>query len=151
MFSVPPSKEAPAHENLDPSKDTSDPTPFQIKALHLASLVDPKNLKELEKMGGADGLIAALGSDATKGLQFDDGAVKEKAGEREVGGDVQHEMGVVRSVKATIEDRQRVYGCNAVPSRKSKSLLMLMWLAFKDKILVSSLLPNPRIHTSCWS
>ena len=36
----------------------------------------------------------------------------------------------------SIHDRRRVYGSNYVASRKSKSLLLLMWLAFKDKILV---------------
>ncbi|KAI0067278.1 calcium-translocating P-type ATPase [Artomyces pyxidatus] len=37
---------------------------------------------------------------------------------------------------ATLEDRQRVYGHNVLPSRSSKSLLSLMWTALKDKVLV---------------
>jgi len=37
----------------------------------------------------------------------------------------------------TIEDRRRVYGSNVLPVCKSKYLLQLMWLALKDKVLVS--------------
>ena len=38
---------------------------------------------------------------------------------------------------APIEERERVYGKNVLPTRKTKSLLQLMWLALKDKVLVS--------------
>ncbi|KDQ57233.1 hypothetical protein JAAARDRAFT_35849 [Jaapia argillacea MUCL 33604] len=37
---------------------------------------------------------------------------------------------------ATLEDRKRIYGTNILPQRASKSLLLLMWLALKDKVLV---------------
>ncbi|KAH9902643.1 calcium-translocating P-type ATPase [Cubamyces lactineus] len=37
---------------------------------------------------------------------------------------------------ATLQDRRRVYGENTLPTRKTKSLLELMWLALKDKVLV---------------
>ena len=37
----------------------------------------------------------------------------------------------------SVEDRQRGYGSNILPARKSKSLLQLMWLALKDEVLVS--------------
>ncbi|THH15336.1 hypothetical protein EW146_g5119 [Bondarzewia mesenterica] len=37
---------------------------------------------------------------------------------------------------ATMEVRRRVYGENVLPIRKSKSLLLLMWLALKDKVLI---------------
>jgi P-type Ca2+ transporter type 2C len=39
---------------------------------------------------------------------------------------------------ATLEDRHHVFGENVLPSRKTKSLLQLMWLALKDKVLVST-------------
>lgn len=39
---------------------------------------------------------------------------------------------------ATMEDRHRVFGENVLPTRKTKSLLQLMWLALKDKVLVSN-------------
>ncbi|KAI0789888.1 calcium-translocating P-type ATPase [Abortiporus biennis] len=37
---------------------------------------------------------------------------------------------------APLEERLRVYGENVLPQRKTKSLLQLMWLALKDKVLV---------------
>ena len=37
---------------------------------------------------------------------------------------------------APLSERYRVFGENVLPSRRSKSLLQLMWLALKDKVLV---------------
>ncbi|KAF9000698.1 calcium-translocating P-type ATPase [Cyathus striatus] len=37
---------------------------------------------------------------------------------------------------APLVDRRRVYGENVLPQRASKSLLQLMWLAMKDKVLI---------------
>ncbi|KAI0671871.1 calcium-translocating P-type ATPase [Trametes maxima] len=37
---------------------------------------------------------------------------------------------------ADLTERRRVFGENTLPTRKTKSLLQLMWLALKDKILV---------------
>ncbi|TFK40151.1 Ca-transporting ATPase [Crucibulum laeve] len=37
---------------------------------------------------------------------------------------------------ATIEERKKVYGENVLPQRASKTLLQLMWLALKDKVLI---------------
>ncbi|KAG6888833.1 hypothetical protein C0995_005708 [Termitomyces sp. Mi166 len=39
-------------------------------------------------------------------------------------------------LKASVDERRRVYGPNLLPKRPSKSLLFLMWLALKDKVLV---------------
>ena len=38
--------------------------------------------------------------------------------------------------KTSIEDRKRIFGQNFIPQRPSKTLLQLMWLALKDKVLV---------------
>jgi len=43
---------------------------------------------------------------------------------------------------ASIEDRRRIYGQNVLPQRPSKSLLLLMWLALQDKVLVSPRIPT---------
>ena len=37
---------------------------------------------------------------------------------------------------ADIDERKRVFGANVLPTRETKSLLQLMWLALKDKVLV---------------
>jgi Ca2+-transporting ATPase len=56
-----------------------------------------------------------------------------------LGGDVPAEFQSSEKVYRTpIEDRQRIFGQNILPRRPSKSLLQLMWLALKDKVLVSS-------------
>lgn len=113
---------------LDPEKDQTDPTPFREKPSRLAMLVDPKSLDDLEKIGGIDGLLDGLGVNGKKGLPSDE--------EGQIGG----EGGGGLQWKASIEERRRVYGRNDLPDRKSKSLLLLMWLAFKDKVLVSQTL-----------
>ncbi|KAL7420199.1 plasma membrane calcium [Cryptotrichosporon argae] len=102
--------------HIDPDKDDTDPAPFREKPSRLAMLVDPKSLQDLENIGGIDGLLDGLGIDATKGV-----------------GETRHEG---QQYKASIEDRQRVYGRNDLPERQSKSIWMLMWLAFKDKVLI---------------
>ena len=38
---------------------------------------------------------------------------------------------------ATLDERRKVYGQNVLPHKPSKSLLALMWIALKDKVLVS--------------
>ncbi len=43
--------------------------------------------------------------------------------------------------EASLEERRRVYGANILPTRKTKSLLQLMWLALKDKVLVRQVSP----------
>ncbi|KAF5371839.1 hypothetical protein D9615_009535 [Tricholomella constricta] len=40
------------------------------------------------------------------------------------------------TMNASIDERRRVFGPNILPTRPSKSLLQLMWLALKDKVLV---------------
>ncbi|KAG6837246.1 hypothetical protein H0H93_012641 [Arthromyces matolae] len=39
-------------------------------------------------------------------------------------------------MNVSMDERRRVYGPNVLPTRPSKSLLYLMWLALKDKVLV---------------
>lgn len=43
---------------------------------------------------------------------------------------------------ASLDERRRVYGHNVLPHRATKSLLALMWLALKDKVLVRTCFPN---------
>ncbi|KAI0342676.1 calcium-translocating P-type ATPase [Trametopsis cervina] len=50
--------------------------------------------------------------------------------------DGKDKMGSGEAYAATMDDRRRVFGENVLPSRKTKSLLQLMWLALKDKVLV---------------
>ncbi|CAE6514845.1 unnamed protein product [Rhizoctonia solani] len=130
-----PEEEPPHH--IDPSADTTDPTPFEQKPLVLASLLDPKSLPSLESIGGSEGLLRGIGTDSNLGLRSwqyadsgqDHDPEKGQGGGAGAGGDTPQ-------TRATVEDRRRVYGVNVMPSRKSKGLLLLMWLALKDKVLV---------------
>ncbi|RPD74953.1 calcium-translocating P-type ATPase [Lentinus tigrinus ALCF2SS1-7] len=65
--------------------------------------------------GGEDGGGVPLGESASEiGVDVEDGPTYD----------------------ANLDERRRVYGVNVLPIRKTKSLLQLMWLALKDKVLV---------------
>lgn len=125
--------------HLDLAQDAHiDPAPFTFRPYHLASLVDPKNLSALEAMGGIIGLVEGIGVNPTIGLNIAGTAPQPEetpvvaATDHTEKGDI-HES---PSISGTVEDRQRVYGPNSLPVRISRSLLELMWLALKDRVLV---------------
>lgn len=132
-------------------EDNADPSPFGFGPSRLASLVDPKNLDSLTELGGVDGLIKSLGTHLHHGLSSESLCQKIASSKTEHvvddgggGGGGDGEYGSSRKAsshpqdpfKTTFEDRKRVYGVNILPVRRSKSLLLLMWLALKDKVLV---------------
>ena len=110
--------------HLDPDKDTTDPTPFREKPSRLAMLVDPKSLADLEKIGGTPGLLDGLGIHGSKGVL--DGSDSSQGTQSSSGA----QWGV------SMDKRREIYGRNDLPARQSKSLLLLMWLAFKDYVLI---------------
>ncbi|WRT66112.1 calcium-translocating P-type ATPase, PMCA-type [Kwoniella shivajii] len=120
--------------HLDPDKDTTDPTPFKEKPSRLAMLVDPKSLEDLEKIGGVKGLLHGLGVDGKKGLNGGTSEGKVETGaprsSSEMPGSNEPQW------RTGMDDRRRIYGKNELPERVSKSLLQLMWIAFKDKVLI---------------
>lgn len=184
---------------LDLTQDENiDAGPFAFKPYQLASLVDPKNLPALVKMGGVRGLLKGLGTHRKRGLSarsfehesqseherlhgllLHTGDGRPGAGSDTVGagagasqrhdplppgGDSEAVPGIMitsddgraeqaeleeveeeedskfeesAAYNASIEERHRVFGENVLPIRKTKSLLQLMWLALKDKVLVS--------------
>lgn len=107
--------------------DVEDPTPFAFRPKLLAELVDPKSIPHLKDIGGPYALVKGLGTDQHKGLS------PHALGQVEVSDE---KSGGEGPYAATIADRQRVYGVNVIPVRKSKSLLQLMWIALQDKVLV---------------
>jgi len=127
MPSVPPSDATPAPEaveRLNPMNDTTDPTPFETKPLVYAALFDPKNLTSLGELGGTEAVLANLATDARRGLSADSlDSSKPEGGQT--------------AATASLADRKRVYGENILPTRRSKSLLALMWIALQDRTLVS--------------
>ncbi|KAK4701418.1 P-type Ca2+ transporter type 2C, partial [Phenoliferia sp. Uapishka_3] len=95
----------------DPTPQEMAPFAVDLTPSSLYHLIDPKSYEHLEKLGGTPGLLSGLKTDAKKGLSED-------------GGDI------------PLSERVRVYGANRTPTRKGKSLLRLMWMAYQDKVLV---------------
>ncbi|KIP10478.1 hypothetical protein PHLGIDRAFT_84980 [Phlebiopsis gigantea 11061_1 CR5-6] len=92
-------------------------------------------------MGGVQGLLRGLGTHRKRGLQGPRSGMQRVGQGRiqrrtKTGGLGRGHRVQASAYAATMEDRHRVYGQNVLPSRKTKSLLQLMWLALKDKVLV---------------
>ncbi|KAI0686202.1 hypothetical protein C8Q76DRAFT_803961 [Earliella scabrosa] len=129
-----------------------DAGPFLFKPYRLASLVNPKNTDELKEMGGVTSLLKGLGTH--RKLWEHDRQLETAAGDvpklvlTGSGGD--DDCGVIGGSAvdepkngtgptvndAGLDERRRVHGANVIPTRQSKSLLQLMWLALKNKVLV---------------
>ena len=106
----------------DTMMDTG-PFPREFTPLTLAKLVDPKSIPSLEALGGIEGVLKGLGTDPKRGLcglstSSPDGTPPSS------------------TFTASFAERQRVYGHNLLPTRRSKTLLALMWIAMKDKVLI---------------
>lgn len=117
-----------------------DPRPFPFKPISLSELVDPKNVLMLKDMGGVRGLLNALGTDEHRGLDLD--VSNAHLDQSDVQRDIETPAVTEKAhrdadfIDASPEDRVRVYGRNVLPERKSNSLLLLMWLALQDGILI---------------
>lgn len=129
-----------------------DPTPLRFRPYALGELVDPKSIHKLRDMGGLRGLIAGIGTHAERGLELpirgDAGAnVSRSKCLPGTGDNIEssaHTSSKARPdrsddpdmVVASLEDRERVFGRNVLPPKKGKSLLLLMWIALQDKVLI---------------
>ena len=111
--------------------DNTDPTPFAFKPYALAALVHTETLKDLDTMGGLEGLCAGLGTNPTKGLSAHSLGQGARDGEK---------SGGEGAFAAPLSDRRRVYGTNSLPTRPSKSL------ALKDKALVCEYHSRNHLH-----
>jgi Ca2+-transporting ATPase len=114
-------------------------------------MVEEKSIPILESLGGTNGLVRGLGTSAQHGLSTKSLARSDTAkSATSVPAKnlpiitLTEPSGLVRepsshdhpAYTASLEDRRRIYGQNVLPVRPSKSLLSLMWLALKDKVLV---------------
>ncbi|KAL1746915.1 hypothetical protein HDZ31DRAFT_80850 [Schizophyllum fasciatum] len=100
-------------------------------------MLDPKSITALEEIDGVEGLMNGLGVTEARGLTDSSHAHKSTPSSEHPptpGG--APPSGATEPFAATVEDRQRVYGPNMIPARSSKTLLQLMWIALKDKVLV---------------
>ncbi|CAG8646633.1 8710_t:CDS:2, partial [Paraglomus brasilianum] len=108
-----------------------------------------KNLPQLKKFGGIEGIIKGLQSDATAGLSVDETASLEPVRLEELEDDQKEKLvdAVVKPANQPISNlppadgtpfsqRKAVFGTNILPPRKPKSIFLLIWIAMKEKILV---------------
>jgi len=137
--------------------------PFALSPRRLASCLDPKNLEQVNQWGGTAAVLRMLGTDDADGLRTEPRVARtpgksldrvptgEKAATMSgatlmrhadsgsqppgVRGDKLDQPQDVSGV--SLEERRRVYGVNVLPDRETKSLLQLMWMALKDRVLVS--------------
>ncbi|KAH7166287.1 hypothetical protein EDB81DRAFT_282823 [Dactylonectria macrodidyma] len=143
---------------LDFREETVDLTSnFAFSPNQLHGLLTTKTLPALRAFGGLLGLAAGLRTDISAGLSVD---------ETNVDGTVTFDEAVAAGLDGrppTIvdgpppptpptllsqglrlgehrddhyADRKRIFGKNLVPQRKQKSFLMLMWIAFNDKLII---------------
>ncbi|PPR03673.1 hypothetical protein CVT24_007794 [Panaeolus cyanescens] len=146
-----------AHQLELAQDEAIDPAPFHFKPYALAHMLDPKSIETLVGFGGLNGIINGLGTNIDVGLSTK-GDAQHTTGAG-VGASHRHDSEKVLNnekvsdpttshhtasggggdegpFKASLADRQRVYGANILPTRISKTLLQLMWAAMKDKVLI---------------
>jgi Ca2+-transporting ATPase len=154
------------HVEVEPD---ADPTPFRFRANDLAMMLDPKRLDTLEDIGGIDGLLDGLGTTIDMGLgdaRSTTGLSGRGDGRPGAGVGVSHQHDPERGEEtvpaitltdpedvgtnwnstaafaASLEVRRRTYGQNVLPPRTTKSLLSLIYIGLKDKVLVCHVFPH---------
>ncbi|KAG2193890.1 hypothetical protein INT46_004354 [Mucor plumbeus] len=137
----------------------SNPTnPFAFSPDQLAALQDPKNIDLLHTYGGLDGVATGLHADIHHGLipnttadknitLYDitlDSSKLTSATSTITTDDQQqeHEPKLKKSatslstIPSQFTQRYSIFGKNALPPVKGKSIFQLMWMAFNDKTLI---------------
>lgn len=121
IFPRAPKKDLAPVVKPDPTPEEMAPFSTALTPSALYSLFDPKSYTQLASMGGTTAILDGLRTDPKTGLS-----------------DSQSEI--------ALSERDRVYGANRVPQRPGKSFLLLCWMAYQDKVLVSPLLPPPQLQ-----
>lgn len=135
--------------------------PFGFTPGQLNKFLNPKSLAAYKAVGGVRGLEKGLRTDLEAGLSIDEGklegavsfeeAIRHKkndslshVGQNQDGGSSAAEgPTITRSItagsssgSASFVDRKRVFNDNVLPVKHSKSIWMLMWEQYQDKILL---------------
>ena len=127
---------------------------FAYSPGQLSKLFHPKSYAAFYALGGPAGLQRGLRTNLRNGLSVDeerlDGQVtfeQAVAAAREEGGReidpvppelVHHTSNTSQNPRPSSQfaDRKRIFSDNRLPERKSKSIWQLMWMAYKDKVLL---------------
>jgi len=125
--------------------------PFAFSPGELNKLLNPKSLSAFKALGGMRGLEKGLRTSVTAGLSVDESRLSGQVSfdeataavsERVVLAHVplsRHESNAsvsLREVKGQFEDRLCVFKDNRLPERKLDGILVLIWRAYNDKILI---------------
>ncbi|KAK1995061.1 calcium-translocating P-type ATPase [Colletotrichum falcatum] len=121
-----------------------DDNPFAFSPGQLNKLLNPKSLSAFRALGGLRGIARGLQTDLRSGLSVDETgvgsavsfgeAVDGRAGGGKPAASCSEKH--VPSSAAPFADRTRVYGRNALPPKKPKSIWKLMWIAFNETVLI---------------
>jgi P-type Ca2+ transporter type 2C len=146
--------DGPFNANPEGHEFHAEDNPFAFSVEQLSRLFNPKSLKAFRALGGLHGLAIGLRTDLSGGLSLDETTL-----------DGMGDLGKITlptsslfprkvypasaaPVRSTISpserqtasghyaDRQRIFGTNRLPEKKSKNLLQVMWMTFNDKVLI---------------
>lgn len=127
---------------------------FAFSPGQLSKLLHPKSYSAFYALGGVSGLQKGLRTDIKNGLSpheqtFDNQVTFEEATSPSATENTPsdqdppnliHRRTTMRSSpdrpRAQFADRLRVFSDNRLPEKKSKSIFELMWMAYKDKVLL---------------
>ncbi|KAL4766981.1 calcium ion P-type ATPase [Aspergillus nidulans var. acristatus] len=127
---------------------------FAFSPGQLDKLLNPKDLGTFGTFGGLRGLEKGLRTDVQSGLSMDETVLHGTVSFSDVVS--QTFVPAPRSISASLApsrdtmldasavgqpqdrfvDRQRVFGTNKLPEKKLKSIWVLMWIAYNDKVLI---------------
>lgn len=125
--------------------------PFAFSPGQLNKLLNPKSLSAFKALGGLRGLERGLRTSLTAGLSVDETRIDGQVSFEDAvsaGSDKGDFSNVSLSrqesaaslsrheVKGQFQDRMRVYRDNRLPERKPDGILVLIWRAYNDKILI---------------
>ncbi|KAI0908278.1 calcium-translocating P-type ATPase [Ustulina deusta] len=115
--------------------------PFAFSPGQLNKLLNPKSLLAFRALGGLAGIQHGLQTDISTGLSLDETAVPSRVtfdqATKGTPGKLQGSPEPSSNPDSrAFTDRVRVYGNNILPAKKATPLWRLIWIAFKDKVII---------------
>ncbi|CAG8550232.1 17518_t:CDS:2, partial [Racocetra persica] len=127
------------------------PSPFAYTSAHLWKVMNQRDFRLLQSIGGLTGIIEGLRTDRTNGLNTKDESKPlstksrneftnvpsfESDLDNSPNGDVNLMDFPIPPDNTPFSDRIKAFGKNVLPESKSKSILEYMWLAMQEKVLI---------------
>lgn len=115
---------------------------FAFTPGHMNKLLNPKSLPAFVALGGLAGIERGLRTNIDSGLSIDEGDLEgtvtfeEAAKTQKIKGDGAPTLGASGGQSGSYADRIRVFKNNVIPTRKATPIWKLMWLAYKDPVLL---------------